>query len=729
MMNPMKNIFFQSLILILFHLAGSSLWATQPLDLETIFREYRFYPGTVSGYRSLANGKNYTVIEEGNRIVQYDYGTGSQSHVIFDGTDYDIKDLQNITEYAFSSDESRILLTTRKVALYRYSFYSYHYVYDRETDSVIAVNPEHRQRLASLSPDGKHVAYVLDNNMYLCDLQNGHTRQITYDGEINKIINGAPDWVYEEEFALEKAYSWSSDSKYIAYYRFDESEVPEYTIPMYAGLYPELNTYKYPKAGEKNSQVEICVYTLQGDSTRVLSTGNDPERYVPRIFWHPGYAKLGVCLLNRRQDHLNVLLYDIEHGDHDTIYTEVSNTYITETDDHSFTFLSGSDRFIAKTDRDGYMHLYLYDLKGELVSQITSGEWEVTNLLGIDENAGWIYYSSNEESPLEQHLYRTGFDGTGTQKLTTTPGSYHADFSSDFSFSLVRFSDANTPYRYSIHDGEGGLIREIENNERVVEEMQHYGFTEKQFFSFRNEDGVLLYGYMILPPAFRERKKYPVLVYTYGGPSVQLVKNEWSNRMAWFQYLGQQGYIVVCIDNRGSDGRGTDFKKIHYLQLGKFETADQIALARYLTGLRYVDSERIGIFGWSYGGYLSLLCMTKGNEYFKTGIAVAPVTNWRFYDTIYTERYMRKPSENASGYDDNSPINHISELKGNLLLIHGMGDDNVHLQNSAELIKELVSRDKVFDSEFYPNKNHGIYGGNTTYHLYHRMTEYILENL
>jgi dipeptidyl-peptidase-4 len=584
------------------------------------------------------------------------------------------------------------------------------------------------QKLATLSPDGKKVAFVHNNNLYIKDIYNDCVVQITHDGLQNQVINGAPDWVYEEEFALKTGFQWSPDSKKIAYYRFDESEVKQYQLTFYDEIYPTEYSYKFPKAGEANSLVDIFVYELDSGNIKKMYSGDETDRYIPRIKWLPNSTEICILNLNRQQNVADYYIAGVETGESRIFHTATDKKYLLEFND-DFIHFPDSNQALILSDRDGYQHIYRYGLNGELINQVTKGSWEVDDFLGFDSKEQKIYYSSNEKSPLQKHVYVIGIDGTGKKALTHREGNDEAIFSGNLAYFVLSHSDANTPYEVAIYNKEGELVRNLEDNLLLKQLISDYGFSRKEFFTFLNRQGDTIYGYRILPPDFNQKNKYPVLVYAYGGPEAQYVVKEWNNYLPWHQLFAQQGYIVVCIDNRGTDGRGSDFKKSIYMQLGKLETEDHIDLVKYLRSFSYIDSERIGIFGWSYGGYLSLLCITKAAEYFKMAIAVAPVTNWRFYDTVYTERYMRKPQDNAEGYDLNSPINFTHLFKGKLLLIHGMTDDNVHLQNSAEFIKSLVSNNKQFDMQFYPDKNHFLYGGNTTYHLYTRMTNYILQNL
>jgi dipeptidyl-peptidase-4 len=701
----------------------------QELTLESIYRYPMFHPNRVAGIHSMNDGIHYTVLENGSDIVKYSYETGKKEGVIFSINTLKNKYLTEISGYSFNEDETILLFASEQKSIYRYSYYSNYFVYDLLQARLISVFEDGKQQLATLSPNGLFVAFVYQNNLYIRNLKSGLITQITTDGIKNKIINGCPDWVYEEEFTLLTGYYWSPDSKKIAYYRFDETDVKEYTLTLYNGLYPELYTYKYPKAGEENARVDILEYDLVSGKIRNLTSGKDFDGYIPRIKWLPNSEQMCITHLNRLQNRADLEIYNVTSNDSQIFYTEEDKRYISELTDNFVTFIDSGRQALIMSEKSGFMHIYRYRINGSLINQVTSGRWEVDKLLGVDEPHRRIFYTSTEASPIERHIYSVGFDGTVKIQVTSGGGCQFADFSSTFNYYIVTSSDANTPYHVRLYNCDNQLIRELEDNNWVKENMKESDFVEKEFFSFMNPEGDTLYGYQILPPKFKKDKKYPVLVYVYGGPEAQMVLDQWDNRMAWFQLLAQKGYIVVCADNRGTDGRGAEFKKCTYLQLGKLETDDQIALARFMASKSYVDKSRIGIFGWSYGGYMSLLCLLKGNDVFKMGIAVAPVTSWRFYDTIYTERFMRTPQQNASGYDDNSPINYTNRLKGKLLLIHGTADDNVHLQNSMMLIRKLVEDNKQFEMQFYPDQNHNISGDNSTFHLYTCITDFILNDL
>jgi dipeptidyl-peptidase-4 len=560
------------------------------------------------------------------------------------------------------------------------------------------------------------------------DLISGKEDAITKDGKQNEIINGATDWVYEEEFALSQAFFWSPDGSKIAYLRFDERKVMEYNMQTYGNLYPGLYTFKYPKAGEDNSMVNVFVYDAKLGKSVKMQTGDNKDQYIPRIQWTSKGAELCVTRLNRHQNHLELLLANPLNGEVKTMLEEKSETYIDVHD--NLQFLQDGKRFIWSSELGGFNHLYLYGMDGKRINAITSGNFDVTEFYGINENTGLVYFQAANPTPMDRSLFTAKLNGKGQKNLLPVNGHQSPEFSSDFSFFILNQSNANAPSDYSLYSGDGKLIRTLESNKTLKDKLAEYTLSPKTFFNFTTKQGTVLNGWMIKPSNFDATKKYPVFMTVYGGPGHNTVENAWEgSNYLWYQLLAQKGYIVVSVDNRGTGNRGEAFKKSTYKQLGKLETEDQMEAAAYLASQSYVDAARIGIQGWSYGGYMSSLCITKGADLFKMAIAVAPVTNWRFYDSIYTERFMQTPAENESGYDDNSPINHVGRLKGKYLLIHGTGDDNVHFQNSVEMVTALVKANKQFDSEFYPDKNHGIYGGNTRLHLYTKMTNYILNNL
>jgi dipeptidyl-peptidase-4 len=620
-----------------------------------------------------------------------------------------------------------LLISTETESIYRHSTKALYYIYNLK-DKTLKPVTEAKAMYGTFSPDGQKVAFVRDNNLFYKDLNANKEIQVTTDGKLNNIINGATDWVYEEEFSFSQGYQWNSDGSHIAYYKFDESGVKEFNLTTYGNLYPTENRYKYPKAGEQNSVVEIYTYELASAKNQKVNTGENKDQYIPRIKWTTNPALLSFQRLNRHQNVLELILADVKKGTVNTILKESNPTYIDITDD--LTFLKDGSGFLWSSELQGFNHIYYYNMNGKLINQVTTGSFDITELKGIDEQAKTIYYVSAEESPMTRTVYSIKLDGKNKKKLSAKSGTNAPTFSNGFKFFINNHSDANTPSFISLHDQSGKLIRVLEDNKALVTTLSTYNLSPKTFFTIKTSEGVNLNAWIIKPAGFDSTRKYPVLMTVYGGPGHNTVNDMWeAQNYLWHQMLAQNGYIVVSIDNRGTGFRGQDFKKSTYKQLGKLETIDQIESAKFLGNLRYVDKSRIGIQGWSFGGYMSSLCMTKGADFFKAGIAVAPVTNWRYYDSIYTERFLQTPQENPAGYDENSPINFVKQLKGKYLLVHGTADDNVHYQNSMEMTTALVRANKPFEMFMYPDKNHGIYGGTTRLHLYTLMTDFIKENL
>lgn len=673
------------------------------------------------------DGKHYTINNSGITIDKHKYADGEKTATIFDAGEFE--EIRSFNNYEFSLDEKFILLTTDTERIYRRSFLANYFIYNTLEKTVIPLSENGKQQLATLSPDNKHIAFVRDNNIFLFDLETRSESQITFDGERNRILNGKPDWVYEEEFGFADGFKWSPDGKKIAYYRFDETNVREFSMTMFGALYPESYNFKYPKAGEENSDVTIHVYDLTSGETRQMDLASDEEFYIPRIKWTEDATLLSVTWLNRLQNHVKILHCDVNSGSTSVAYEEKNERYISEATDDMITYLPDRESFILISERDKFFHLYLYNFKNKQITPITKGDWDISSLIGVDKKRETVYFTSYETSSTEIHLFSVDYDGNNKKKISEEPGSYNANFSSTFDYYILSHSGANTPPVFELFNRKGKLIRVLEDNSALKKTTEEYNFATTEFIEVPTSSGQLLNGYMIKPPDFDVNKQYPLFIYVYGGPESQNVVNSWNRNAAWFQMLVQEGYIVACVDNRGTNGRGEDFRKSTYMELGKYETIDQVEAATYFGELDYVNKDRIGIFGWSYGGFMTSLCLTKGGGVFKMGIAVAPVTNWRYYDTIYTERFMRTPSENPEGYDTNSPINFTEQLQGKLLLIHGTADDNVHYQNSVDFVTSLVESNVQFDMHFYPNKNHSIYGGNTTFHLYTKMTDFILENL
>jgi dipeptidyl-peptidase-4 len=696
------------------------------ITLENIWKTYDFYPKSVSGFNSMQDGNFYSKIdekEENTEINKYSFRSGQKVRTLVNSKNLDI----DISNYTFSDDEKKILFATETQSIYRYSSKSIYYTYDIRTKKLEKLSDD-MVMYADFSPSGNKVAYVNANNLFVKDLSSGAITKITSDGELNRIINGATDWVYEEEFGLVQAFFWSPDGKQIAFYKFDESEVKEFSMDMFKNeLYPSQYEFKYPKAGEDNSKLSIHLYNLEKNETSVISLNKDYE-YLPRMNWTKSSEILYVLGMNRHQNELDFILYNTSNKTSEVLFSENDKYYIDIHDNTTFT--DNGKSLIWSSEKSGFNHLYLVNLEDGSMQQITSGDWEVTKYHGMNSKGNKVFYTSNEEGVINRSLYSIDLDGSNKIKLSSGIGTHSSKFSNGMKYYSNTYSTADTPPYISLHNYTGEEIRVLENNSQLTNKMKEFDLTNKEFFSFTTSEDVSLNGWIIKPSDFDENKEYPVFMFLYGGPGSQQVLNSWGwFNYFWYQHLAQKGYIVACVDNRGTGGRGAEFKKMTYQQLGKYETIDQIEANKYLASLEYVNGNRIGIQGWSYGGYMSSLAITKGADVFKMAIAVAPVTNWRYYDNIYTERYMRTPQENASGYDDNSPINHVDSLKGSYLLIHGTADDNVHVQNTYEMVSALVKANKQFDLFVYPDKNHGIYGGNTRLHLYHKMTNFIEDNL
>lgn len=706
------------------------------IELSDVVGNRTFAQKSVSGLRSMNDGLNYTTLEGGNKIVKYSYKTGEKLETWFDLSKIENAGFSTFSDYALSADETKILFTTKKTSIYRHSFSSEYFIWNRTTKEMTPLSANGAQQLATFSPDGERVAFVRNNNLFVKSLKFGTESQVTRDGKTNEIINGAPDWVYEEEFGFNKAFEWSPDSKFLAFIKFNETEVPMFNIPMYQGQNPELKenqlypgsySYKYPKAGERNSVVSVHIYDLKAKSSVTAEVGDDTEQYIPRIKWTADASDLAIMKLNRLQNELDIVLANPFTGDTRSFFTEKNKRYISEEFYDDFIFLPDNKYIVLNSERNGYSHLYLYNRQGFEVKQLTDGKFDVTDFYGFDPIKKLFYYQAAKESPLRLEVYYVSLDGKKSGKLSAQPGTNRADFSSGMKYYINYFTNVETPNLITLHDQTGKLIRTLEDNSDLKKLLKDYALSKKEFFSFKTSEGVELNGWMIKPVNFDPAKKYPVLMTQYSGPNSQQVLDKWG--VSWNDYLAQEGFIVACVDPRGTGARGEEFRKMTYQQLGKYESDDQVEAGRYLATLPYVDKNNIAIWGWSYGGFMAALCMEKGADVFKAGISVAPVTNWRFYDTVYTERYMRTPKENPEGYDDNSPLSHAEKIKGNYLLIHGSADDNVHLQNTMEFAEKLVQAGVQFDMAVYTNRNHGISGGNTSMHLYTKMTNWLKEKL
>ncbi|WP_187262863.1 S9 family peptidase [Pontibacter beigongshangensis] len=707
------------------------------VTLEDIYQKGTFAAKSVYGVNWMNDGRYYSsqVPDQQNRvydIVQYDVTTGQQVATIIEGEHLKPEGASQPIQfdgYAFSSDEQKVLFATGSEQIYRRSSKADYYIYDIPAKKLTRLSNGGKQLYATFSPDAKRVAFARDNNMFVVDLGTMQETQITTTGKTNAIINGYADWVYEEEFSFAQGFHWSPDGSKIAFYTFDESQVPEFNMQLWGELYPQDYKYKYPKAGEANSVVTVSVYNLSNGQTVKMETGDEPDMYLPRLKWTNNSNLLSIQKMNRLQNTLELLHANATTGKATVVLKETDKAYIDVTDD--LTYLKDGKSFIHSSEKDGYNHLYLYNINGKLVRQITKGNWEVSSFVGFDEKNDVLYYLSTEVSPLDRHLYSISSKGKKKKRLTPAAGTHSINMSHDYKYYLDYHSAANVPVAVSLHTAKDGKpIKVLEDNQQLRHTLAQYDLAKQEFFTMNTADGTQLNGWMIKPADFDPKKKYPVLMFVYGGPGSQTVTNSWGGaNYLWHQVLASKGAIVVSVDNRGTGARGAAFKKATYANLGKYETEDQIETARWLGQQEYVDKNRIGIWGHSFGGYMTLLGLTKGNGIFRAGIAVAPVTSWRFYDTIYTERFLKKPQDNAAGYDDNSPLQHAGKLQGELLLIHGTGDDNVHFQNAVAMQDALISANKQFESFYYPNRNHGVGGGVTSLHRFRMMTNFLERHL
>ena len=698
------------------------------IELTDIWSSGTFYPKTVSGFVNMNDGKSYCVLEQdasGSSILNvYSFTTGEKTNELFNASSV-FKGGATFSSYTFSLDQSKILINYSSRQIYRNSSAGKFLIYDLNSNKIVYSYDEDYVRYPTMNPSGNKVAFVKGNNLYIGDIASGKTKQVTKDGENNKIINGAVDWVYEEEFAMSRGFEWNADGTKIAFYMFDESAVKQWKMTVYGELYPDYYKFKYPKAGEDNSVVQVFVTDMKG-KCKEIELGAENDQYLPRLKWTQDPSILSVQRLNRLQNQWELLL--VNGSAVELSVEEKDEAYVEVTDD--VYFLKDKEHMILSSEKDGYKHLYFHKVDGPQIHQITNGKWDIDKVLGVDEQNQMIYFTSSEVTPTERHIYKIDFLGKKKTRLTTEAGWHSAQFSKDFSLSLHNFTAVGQPHKYVIRDNDWNEVRVVEDNEDFVERNSEFIQSDMSFDKLEVNGESLNY-WMIKPADFDKSKKYPLLMYVYGGPGSQTVKNSFGySNYFWYQMLANKYNIIIAsVDNRGTGARGAKFKKMTYKQLGKYETEDQIAAAKSLSKLTYIDEARVGIWGWSYGGYMSSLGLAKGNDIFKMAIAVAPVTNWRYYDNIYTERYMALPQNIGSGYDDNSPINFVKDIKGKYLIVHGTGDDNVHFQNSVMMVNEMIKNNIPFDSEFYPNRNHGIYGGATRLHLYTKMTEFILENL
>lgn len=721
-----------SYLIGLLFLCNLTLLAQKEITLADIWKNGTFAQKSIQNLNWGADGQSYLELKAG-KIIKTNIQDPTKSEVLFDekGTKTASGETIRVQKFSLSNDEQKILIGTASEPIYRRSSTETNYVFDRATQSLRLLAAGGKQMHASFSPDGKKVSFVRENNLYWVDLTTGTEKAVTTSGKLNEIIHGVCDWVYEEEFSFSKAFAWSPDSKKIAFYTFDESQVPVYNMQMWGDLYPKDYRYKYPKAGEANSIVSLSIANIESASIQKVDVGPIKDQYIPRMKWTKSADVLAYIRLNRLQNHMELIHHSISKANETVVYEEKSDTSIEiESIGNDITYLNDQKSFIFTSEKSGFKHIYLQDFISGKQQAITQGNWEVDDLYGFDEKSKTLYFNSTERTPIGRDVYQIQLNGSGKKLIAGTTGTNTATFSPDFSFYILTHSSAKSPSKITLHNTKAGFMRVLEDNAKLAGQLTEYGISTREFFEIPLANGDHLNGYVIKPANFDASKKYPVLMHVYGGPGSQQVLDSFPGAdFFWYQMLLKKGYLIYCIDNRGTGARGVAFKKITYQNLGKIEVEDQIFAAKYLGGLPHVDASRIGIWGWSYGGFMSANCLMQGASVFKAAISVAPVTNWRFYDSIYTERYQRTPQENPHGYDDNSPVNHVDKLKGNLLLVHGTGDDNVHFQNSVALEEALIKANKQFQSFYYPNRNHGIYGGNTRLHLYQMMTDFLEKNL
>ena len=696
-----------------------TLNSAQEITLNKIHSGY-YRTEFIYGINSMKDGEHYTVLEK-DGIVKYSYKTGKKIETILEA---------KIQDYTFSHDESKVLVLNEQQPIYRHSFLGkYHVVNLSKNGKITALNNGNWVQEPKFSPDGRFVAFISENNLYYQDLSSEKITQITFDGEKNKIIYGLADWVYEEEFGHADMYQWTKNSESLVFVKFDESQVKEMNMQVFNGnLYPQDFRFKYPKAGEENSKVSVYAYDLILNKSTQINLANFETYYIPQVFQTSQPNEIAIATSNRHQNKLEIIKINTKNYSTKKILTETDAAWI-ETDNLSLEFLEDNS-FLWASERDGFRHFYWYTPDGKLKKQITKGNWEITDYYGFNPKNSEILVQTTEKGSTNRVVSKINIKTGKKQIISELNGTNNADFSKSFQYFINTHSSAEQPNTYTLRDFNGKTLRELQNNNSALKKLQSDGFVTKEFFQIPNKNGDQMNAWMIKPKDFSPNKKYPVLMYQYSGPGSQQVSNAWDGRNTiWFNLLAQKGYIVLCVDGRGTGYRGTKYKKATYKNLGKFEIEDQIAAAQWIGSQSFVDAGRIGIFGWSFGGYMASLAMTKGADVFKVGIAVAPVTTWRYYDTIYTERYLQTPQENPQGYDENSPINFADLMKGKYLLIHGTADDNVHYQNAVDMTEALIQKNKEFEFMTYPDKNHGIYGGNTRLHLHQKMTDFILNNL
>ncbi len=701
------------------------------LTLERIYASRDYTPKQVE-VQWMGDGRHYTELEpvaEGRADLYRVDARSGERELLVKGSDLvpgPGAEPILIEDYTFSADESKLLIFSDVERIWRHSERGTYWVWDLEEQRLTPVSRKPGLQLyAKLSPNAERVAFVRDHNIYITELASGEEVALTEDGDEN-VINGASDWVYEEELVLSDAFRWSPDGRRIAFWRFDQSAIPPFYLINQMALYPKLEAVRYPKAGTDNSQVQLGVIDLETGKTRWIDSGVDPDGYIARMEFANSSTEIWFQTLNRHQNRMELKLADLETGRSHTIMADTDPAWV---DLNEPEWIEGGDRFVYLSERDGYAHLYLFERDGDLVGKLTDGEWDVAELVGADSKRKIVYFTGYADGPLARPLYRVGLNGSGFERISPPVGRSAATFDPTYTYYIDSYSKAGVPPVVTLRKADGKAVRTLEGNSAMRDRLEALGLNPPEFIKIP-VDGAELNAWLLKPPDFDPAKTYPLLMYVYGGPGSQTVTDSWGgDRYLWHQIMAREGYLVASVDNRGTGGRGVDFKKITYLNLGEYETADQIAAARHLGGLPYVDASRIGIWGWSYGAYMASLSLFRGSDVFKAAISVAPVTHWRLYDTIYTERYMRTPEENPDGYARSAPLTYADRLQGNFLLVHGTGDDNVHPQNSILLVERLIESNKQFDFRVYPNKAHSISGPSFRVNLFEMMTAFLQENL
>lgn len=733
----MKRLFLTITALLMF---VATMSAGGKLTLPDI-TSGKFAAKTVNGINPIEGTDTYARIsQDGERVVCCSFKTGKELSVLFDVKNTMGCKIDGFDDYVLSPDGKRMLIQTKTERIYRRSFKADFYIYNIESRRLDRLSDGDKQQIPTWSPDGQQVAFVRGGNIFLVKLLYDNAEiQVTKDGKFNEVINGLPDWVNEEEFGFNSALTFNADGTMICWIRYDESKVKTYSLEMYKGMkpakeaygtYPGSYSYKYPKAGEDNSTVSAWSYDIKSHKINRLQVPLDADGYMPRIKPTNDPMRIVVYTMNRHQDDLCLYAVNPRSTVAQLIIKEHVDKYVREEAMEGVKFVG--DKILLPSDRSGYTKLYIYNMNGQLQRTIGDGNYDITSVYGYDPKTGDVYYQAAALGATDRQVYVTHKNGK-TVRLTDREGWNTAFFSGDFQYFVNTWSDYNTPYVFTTRTREGKLINTIEDNKAVKQLVSDYGFCKREPFSFTTSEGVVLNGWMVKPKDFDANKKYPVIMHQYSGPGSQQVTNSWSAGSmgqggAFDSYLAQEGFIVVSVDGRGTGGRGSEFEKCTYLNLGNLESKDQVETALYVGSLPYVDKDRIGIWGWSYGGFNTLMSMSEGRGVFRAGVAIAPPTNWKYYDSVYTERYMRTPKENPDGYATN-PIERAPKLHGALLICHGTADDNVHPQNTYEYSEALVQADKDFRELFYTNRNHSIFGGNTRNHLLRQVAQFFKTEL